>query len=520
MPKSKTLLIVEDDNIIATVTKKALQKYGYNNILITNTGEETVDLFKTHNNINLILMDIDLGTGIDGTETAKIILKDHNIPILFLSSHTEPEIVEKTEKITSYGYVVKNSGITVLDASIKMAFKLYEAHNNLSIRENNLKKTQTYAHIGSWTWDILNNKLIWSDEMYSIFGIDKQNFTGSLEKVISDSIHPDDREKVDQSNIKVIKENKPQPLEYRVIRQDKSIHTVWAEAGELVLNPEGKAIQLSGYVQDITSRKEMEKSLRESNERFSSAFYFSTIGMALISPEGKWLQVNPMVCEITGYTSDELSKLTFQDITHPDDLETDLNYVKQMLNGQIKTYTMEKRYFHKNGNIIHVLLGVSLVRDANGTPSYFISQIQDITNRKKIENELQNKNDFLNSIIDNNPYSMWISDENGTSIKVNKSCCKLLKIKPDEVINKYSLFTDNILQKLGYIPLIKKVFENAETINFEVHYDTSILDNVSIKDPINLHLDVTIFPIIGVNGKVTNVVVQHFDIANHKPLKL
>jgi PAS domain S-box-containing protein len=519
MLKSKKLLIVEDDIVIATITKKALHKYSYEDILIANNGEEAIDLFKKHN-IDFVLMDIDLGSGIDGTETAKIILKNHNIPILFLSSHTEPEIVEKTEKITSYGYVVKNSGITVLDASIKMAFKLFEAHNNLSIRENNLKKTQTYAHIGSWTWNIVNNNLIWSDEMYSIFGIDKQNFTGSLEKVITEAIHPDDRAKVEQSNLNVINENKPQPIEYRVIWPDNSIHTVWAEAGELILNKEGKAIQLSGYIQDITERKKLENSLQESNQKFYKAFHFSDIGMALISPEGKWLQVNPTVCKITGYTSDELSNLTFQHITHPDDLETDLNYVKQMLDGQLKNYSMEKRYFHKNGNIINVLLSVSLVRDSNGSPSYFISQIQDITERKIIENELSKRNDFLNSIIDNNPYSLWISDENGTLIKINKSCCNLLKVKPEKVIGKYNLFTDNIVQKSGFMPLIKKVFDNAETVNFEIHYDTSALENVTIEDTVNLHLDITIFPIIDQNKKVINAVVQHFDVVNHKPIKI
>ena len=77
--------------------------------------------------IDLILMDINLGNGMDGTDAAAIILKDHDLPVVFLSSHMEPEVVAKTEKITSYGYVVKNSSITVLDASIKMAFKLFEA---------------------------------------------------------------------------------------------------------------------------------------------------------------------------------------------------------------------------------------------------------------------------------------------------------------------------------------------------------------------------------------------------------
>ncbi len=132
----KTLLLVEDDALIALSEKAELQRCGYA-VKTANCGEKAVELINsTHAHesdipgIDLILMDIDLGKGLDGTETAGIILKDHDIPIIFLSSHTEQEIVEKTEKITSYGYVVKGSSVTVLDASIKMAFKLFEAKSS------------------------------------------------------------------------------------------------------------------------------------------------------------------------------------------------------------------------------------------------------------------------------------------------------------------------------------------------------------------------------------------------------
>jgi diguanylate cyclase (GGDEF)-like protein/PAS domain S-box-containing protein len=110
--------------------------------------------------------------------------------------------------------------------------------------------------------------------------------------------------------------------------------------------------------------------------------------MALVAPDGRWLQVNQSLCKLVGYTEQELLATTFQAITHPDDLETDLMYVRQMLAGAIQTYQMEKRYFHKSGNVIWGLLSVSLVRNGNGQPLYFISQIQDITERKRAEQAL------------------------------------------------------------------------------------------------------------------------------------
>ena len=143
------------------------------------------------------------------------------------------------------------------------------------------------------------------------------------------------------------------------------------------------------YFQDITERKLAEESLRESESRFKGAFNHSAIGMAMVSPEGKWLKANVSLCKMLGYSEEELLAKTFQDVTHPDDLETDLNYVGQMLAGEIETYTMEKRYFHKQGQIIWILLSVSLVREKNNSPLYFISQIENITERKQLEAVLQ-----------------------------------------------------------------------------------------------------------------------------------
>jgi PAS domain S-box-containing protein len=110
--------------------------------------------------------------------------------------------------------------------------------------------------------------------------------------------------------------------------------------------------------------------------------------MALVSPNGHWLKVNRALCHLTGYTAAELSRRTFQDITHPDDLDRDLEHLQEMLAGKIPSYQMEKRYFHKDGRIVWVLLSVSLIRGPQRAPLHFISQIQDITKRKNAEAEL------------------------------------------------------------------------------------------------------------------------------------
>lgn len=132
----KTLLIVEDQALIAEIEKTSLESYGYT-VLTANSGGQALNIMSEANSVDLVLMDITLGAGLDGTEVARHILRTHDIPLIFLSSYTTPEVVEKTESITSYGYVVKKSGITVLDASIKMAFKLFDA--NRKTKEANEK---------------------------------------------------------------------------------------------------------------------------------------------------------------------------------------------------------------------------------------------------------------------------------------------------------------------------------------------------------------------------------------------
>ena len=129
-------------------------------------------------------------------------------------------------------------------------------------------------------------------------------------------------------------------------------------------------------------------SLPEEDSLFQGAFAYAAIGVSLVAPQGGFLKVNRALCGITGYSEKELLARTFQDITHPDDLGADLAHVDSLLAGETETYQMEKRYVHKNGTDVWVFLSVSLVRDSEGNPCFFISQVQDITSRKESERRL------------------------------------------------------------------------------------------------------------------------------------
>ena len=150
---------------------------------------------------------------------------------------------------------------------------------------------------------------------------------------------------------------------------------------------DGSLVRAWGTQREVTERKRFEEELRESEERFRATFEQAAAGVAHVSLEGRWLRVNQKLSEIVGYSGEELLRMTFQDITHGDDLETDLEQVCRLLAGEIDTYSMEKRYIRKDGSIVWINLTASLVRDIEGPPKYFIAVIEDITERKRAEDE-------------------------------------------------------------------------------------------------------------------------------------
>lgn len=166
---------------------------------------------------------------------------------------------------------------------------------------------------------------------------------------------------------------------------------------------------------EITERQQTETARRESEERFRSAFEYAAIGMALVAPDGRFLKVNHSLVEIVGYSESELLSRTVQDITHPDDLATDINYVQQLLASKINYYQMEKRYYHKRGEVVWVFLNVSLLRDDQSQPSYLISQIQDITSRKQVEAALYQSEQRYRSLANATAQVIWITDAEGNT---------------------------------------------------------------------------------------------------------
>jgi diguanylate cyclase (GGDEF)-like protein/PAS domain S-box-containing protein len=163
-------------------------------------------------------------------------------------------------------------------------------------------------------------------------------------------------------------------------------------------------------------RQAISELLQESEARFQQTFEQTSLGMALVSLDGKWLRINQVLCDIVGYTESELLSLTLHDLTHAEDFQVDQTFVQLLLADQIKKYQIETRYFHKQGRIVPVMLHASLVRHGDGSPRYFILRVEDLTQRKKMEDALFAEKDFAQTTLQSIGDAVITTDADG---KVN-----------------------------------------------------------------------------------------------------
>jgi PAS domain S-box-containing protein len=199
-------------------------------------------------------------------------------------------------------------------------------------------------------------------------------------------VHPDDLEKALEP-VRICQESIAEhaSCEYRMHSKDRS-QWRWVRTDISISkrDRQGRVTRIIGAMTDITERKTIEKQLRISVAQFRSAFDSATAGMAIVGVDGAFQRVNPAFCDILGYSKEELFQTDFQTLTHPDDLDADLRKFEQLKAGSIPAYQMEKRYIRANGAVIWALLSVGIVRDADGRPDHFISQISDVTELRRL----------------------------------------------------------------------------------------------------------------------------------------
>jgi PAS domain S-box-containing protein len=255
---------------------------------------------------------------------------------------------------------------------------------------------------------------------------------------------------------------------YEAVASKKDGTTFDIEVREKWSHYKGHPVRVAA-LRDITERKKNEAALRESEERFRSAFDSAAIGMGLLGLDGRWLRVNRPLCEIVGYSERELLDLTFQDVTHPDDLDRDLQQVGRLLQGETRAYQLEKRYLHKDGHVVWIRLSASLVRDGEGAPLYFISQIEDITRRKQAEEALRQSEHRLRTIVDTEPECVKVLDMDGSLLEINPAGLAMFEADSLEQVRGRPVYDIVVPEyRADFVALTEKVMRGGSgTLEFE-----------------------------------------------------
>jgi PAS domain S-box-containing protein len=435
----KTLLLVEDEVIIAMLKQKELEKYGYN-ALTVNTGEKAVDLFKEENNINLILMDIDLGRGIDGTEAAELILKNRDVPVVFMSSHTEPKVVEKTEKITSYGYVVKSSSITVLDASIKMAFKLHKAYKMLAkelIARIKLEEKFKDSEKRLLTWlghspvctEIIDLDLnLQYMSTAGIEGLKIDDITQFYGKPYPLYFYPESFRNIMTKNLIKVRETG------EVITQEGSVvdmegNELWFHSTIVPVNDvKGRIDYIMVVSRDTTDRKHAEDKFKKSQYYLTKAQEIGKIGTweaDFQTTKQTWTDETYKIFDVPLGT--KIDNEFFLNYVHPDDRD----YVNEKWNAGLnnKPYDIEHRII-VNNKVKWIRVKAEIAFDKTGNPIKAIGFNQDITARKLREEAVE----LSMFSVHNSRDAMYLTGPDARFIQVSDSACKALGYSKEELL--------------------------------------------------------------------------------------
>lgn len=439
----KTVLLVEDEIAIASAESKIIEQFGYN-VFTADSGENAVAFVKENGKIDLVLMNINLDGRIDGPEAARQILENRNIPIVFLTAHSEKEYGYRMKEVTCYGYVAKNSGSFVLKSTIEMAFELFEANRKLAIEvqerrraENELRKSDERLHFalkksmtGIWDLDLVNHTAVRSFEHDSIFGYNELLPEWTYEMFL-EHVLPEERDAVNRKFQSAVKNHAQWDFKCRIRRIDDEIRWIHA-TGYHVSDDAGNISRMIGIVRDITECKKFVDNLQNSEETFRALFEKANEGIFIMSPDTNIIRMNEAFAKMHGYELDEMQNFKLQDLDIEDQSKIAPERIQRAMNGENLKFEVKHR--HKNGSIIDVEVSTSWFPFKNGI--YLVGFHRDITGSKRMEEMLLLTDSRYRSIIENQSELICRYTPDGRLTFVNRAYSEYYKKTPAELIDK------------------------------------------------------------------------------------
>ena len=272
------------------------------------------------------------------------------------------------------------------------------------------------------------------------------------------------------------------------------------------------------FVRDLTERKRAEENEAEAKAYLESSLASSVAGVLLLDKQARFSYVNPAFVNWLGRKGEDFIGKTVPEVSPPFLSPETTKVIAERARKRVQTGEAitgaDVELVAKDGRIIPVIYSASGIRDRKGKVIGEVVTLVDISERKRAEEELARSEQFLANVIEQNPSSTWISDGKGTLVKMNRACRELFGVTEAEVVGKYSILADNLVEAQGHMPMVRDVFEKGMIARFTLDYDARDVKHIAVKVGKRRILDVVVSPIRDALGVVTNAIVQHRDVTD------
>lgn len=431
-------LVVEDSEVDEELLLRQLTKADYDvqSIRVQTAADMAKALAERE--WDIILSDYAMPgfTGLDALRVLKESGRD--IPLIIISGTIGEDVAVEAMRVGVDDYLMKGN-LTRLAPAIERELEnaasrqsQKRAEEYLRRSEENLATAQRIAHLGSWETDLVNNRLFWSDEVYRIFGVSKDDFGATLESFIS-FIHPEDRQSVQANADAALSQNAPYNIEHRIVRPDGEIRVV-CETGEVTFDESGEAIRFVGTVQDITERNAAETEMRLMKSAVDSIVEGIVISDAQ-KPDYPIIYTNAAFKNLTGYAWEEIKSQNCRFLQGAETNPRTVDEIGKAI-GKAATFRGEILNYHKNGEPFWNELKISPVFDRTGRLTNFVGVQQNVSERKKSEETLRESEERYRIVAESASDVIITINENSSISFANSAAEKVLGYKPEELIGK------------------------------------------------------------------------------------
>lgn len=389
-----SVLVVNDVPDLVALMKELLRQSGYD-VLTAFDGQEGFEVARAEHP-DLVISDVAMPR-LDGIAMCRLIRahpEARTIPVLLVSAKRKDSAsVIEGLKAGADDYLESPYDPMRLITRVAQLIERKRADDALRASEAKYRQIIETANEGIWMIDMEGETLFANQRVVEMLGTTVEEMVG---RSAFQFVFEEDLEEA-QGRLEERKRGAFGQSEFRIRRKDgTSIYTLSNTSP--LKNEAGEVIGVLAMLSDITERERAEEDLRESEERFRSIFEAGPMGMAVVSLDARFIQVNGAFCEVLGYTEREFLSRTFPEITHPEDIKADIRHAERLFKGEINKYHLEKRFITKNGETVWANLTATLIRDREGLPMYGLGMIEDISERKRVEERLKSSNEELRAL--------------------------------------------------------------------------------------------------------------------------